>query len=488
MATSILQQIGNILLPKKKTKDMGTAQTPTFDIRRARELKSVPQYRDHLDDIFDLRVNEDARSLMKTLFKQDSDVSATVDAFLTVAGQCPMHWIVRDENGVVDHQGLKEVNAIIRAMTMTQDYTQGFQFKPGLRQINEEFRYMILLRGGIMAELLLDKLLIPAGLRNIDLASIRWREPKPGQYKPVQIPEGSNQEINLDLPYIFVEFYRRDPTEIYTNSHFVSSINTIASRQQVMNDLYRIMKKTGYGRITVKVLEEVLRKSAPASAQQNEEEMAEWLNDRRTEIESAVANMEPDQALVHFDSIEFDMLNTEGPGKSMDVRAVIEVLNAANQAALKVLPTLIGRGESGVNTASVETRVFSMRADSINQVVAEIWSRALTLALRLTGSTSVVEVRFAPAELRPDTELEPQRAIKQARMLALLSRGLILDDEFHMEVLGRPRPDSVPELSGTNFEAPTPQADIDSISPNSDPLGRSVTPEGSKEARSNGNK
>lgn len=45
-------------------------------------------------------------------------------------------------------------------------------------------------------------------------------------------------------------------------------------------------------------------------------------------------------------------------------------------------------------------------------------------------------------------------------------------------MFNRFRPDDVPELAGTKFYGGGAQVDIGDISPNSDPLGRSISPEG----------
>ena len=148
------------------------------------------------------------------------------------------------------------------------------------------------------------------------------------------------------------------------------------------------------------------------------------------------------------------------------------------------MATIIGRGESGVNTGTVEARVFSMSADSINIPIADVYSDMFTLALRVQGFEGYVSCNFDKVELRNDLELEPQRVMRQARLLEELSLGLITDDYYHMTVHNRPRPDSAPELSGTGFMANQASVDAGSVSPNSDPLGRSITPSGSKSARS----
>lgn len=475
----------SIVLPTRRKNERGTAFTSTFRPQSSDQVLTVPAYREHLTDLFTTRQISDSRVLLKELFKQDPDVSAAVNAYLTTANT-DLLWFVRDVDGNIDHEGHKMLQQLITRLTSRFDYSKGFKMIPSLRTVCENFRYMLLLRGGIGAELVFDKLLLPTEIRNVDLATIEWFERNSGQYTPQQRPPGSNDVIVLDIPTFFVSFFRRDPTTIYTTSQFVSSINTIAARQQVINDLYRIMQKTGYPRLDVTVLEEVLRKNAPANLALNEDQLRQWMNARLAEISTVTTNLRPDQTFVHFDSVEASIINQGGPAKAMDVTSVIEVLNSQNQAALKTMATIIGRGESGVNTASVEASIFSKNAEELNHPIAEILSQMMTLALRIQGFQGYVECKFAKVDLRPDLELEPQRVIKQARYLELLSHGLISDDDFHIAMFNRIRPDDIAEMSGTGFMTPSPSVDIENISPNSDPLGRSVTPSGSKQARSNG--
>lgn len=445
-----------IILPKRRPNPKGIGQTPTFNSQNPQTALTAPTYREHTIDLFETRQSGDSRTLLKDLFKHDPDVSASVNAYLTVAGSANPWWIVYDEAGVIDREGHKQLDTIMQSLFSKNDYSLGFQLKPNLAQFCDELRHMLLLRGGIGNELVLDKNFMPTELRHVDLAQVEWYEQAAGKYAPVQKPAGSSDEIDMNIPTFFVSFYKRDPTSIYSYSPFVSSINTIAARQQVVNDLYRIMRKTGYPRQSIKVVEEVLRKNAPADARMDEVAMNTWMRARMTEIASTVSDLTVDQIYVHTDSLEPGMLNEKNPGMEIDINPVIQVLNSQNQAALKTMATIIGRGESGVNTASVEARIFAMHADSLNQPVAQTLSDVLTLCLRLMGSMSRVEFGFDTVELRPALELEPNITMKQNRLMLLLSHGLIDDDFFHIEMFNQPRPDAVPEMSGTGFMDPVP--------------------------------
>lgn len=470
-----------ILPPKGNPKKAAVSTTPTYD--GTGNALSLPNYREHLEDIFNSRTANNTQELVKTLMFSDPDVSAAANAYLTLSNT-DIQVQVKDIEGEEDEEGLKDVQRLITALGTVTDYTLKFQRKKSLKQVAADMRYMLLMRGSIGAELVFDKFLQPAEIKHVDTASLKWTETKPNVFKPSQ-EQQNGDDINLDLPNFFFDNYRQNPTEIYSRSPFTAAVNTIAARQQVINDLYRIMQRTGYPRIDIEVAEEVLRKSMPEIIKDDPILAKQWMSDQINAITTQVNSLRADSALVHTDSFKASLLNEGGPSKSMDVKSIIEVLNSANQSALKTMATVIGRGDSGINTSTTEARIFSMSADELNVPIENVLSQMFTYAMRLGGSESIVTVTFKKSEMRPPDELEPQIASKQARLLTLLSYGLITDQQFHREMFGKPKPDGIDDFSGTGFLNPVAEDGADSdISPNSDPLGRSVS-KGDGAAKSN---
>ena len=289
------------IVAPKKFKKGGVAATGTFNPSQADQILTLPQYRDHIDDIFDSRQANDSRQLMQQLFRFDPDVSATVNSYLTLANTEPMI-VAKTLDDQIDREATQSAWNVIQRITRTYDYTLGFQLKSSFEILCEQLRYLALMRGAAATELVLDKTLAPDALRILDPISLRWYEKKPNEYKPVQVQSGSSDEIDLDIPTFFISYFRRDPTTIYSYSPFVAAINTIAARQQVINDLYRIMKITGFPRVDVTILEEVVTKAAPSDVKADKDQLRLWLNDRMNEVRNTFTNLRADQALVHFDS------------------------------------------------------------------------------------------------------------------------------------------------------------------------------------------
>lgn len=479
MATnSILSGLGTILLPKGKGVKGGKSANPGFS--RTTPTMTAPAYRDHLTDIYSTRSANDSRSLTATLANMDPDVSAAITAFLSVAGTVDPIVYAYNESDEIDGEGISMGQQLLALLTTTNDYTIGYSDKPTVDSLCTDHRYMMLLRGSSAVELVLDKTYVPSELRLVDTATLEWSQTAPGVYKPVQTPTGSNEKIDLNIPTFFTSSFHQSPLDKYTYSPFVSAINTIASRTLVINELYRIMKIVGYPRVDVQVLEDVLMKSAPPAFRNQPEKIRQYVNSELNAIKTAIANLNSGDAFVHSNAIEAKIINDKNPSAGIQIQGVIDVLNAQNQAALKVMPAVVGKANNG-QVASTEARLFALNADALNRAVATLLTKALTLAARLAGYAGRIEVIFPPIELRPQMELEAQKTMKAARLKTDLSLGLITDMEYSMEMYGRPPLPGAPQLSGTGFldaAGAASSVDAQGVSPNSDPLGRSMTSEG----------
>lgn len=483
-----LDGVAQVLLPKGKGTRDGASFPPRYN--PSQPVMTIPAYRQHLADLFSSRTANDSRTLLNDLVNFDPDVSAAVHAYLTVSSSAEMVIIAYNDAGDVDPDGIKKANNLLNAMTTTNDYTLGFSAKPTREALLTNHRYMLLLRGSTAGEIVLDKTYTPTELRLVDTATLEWSQTKPGVYSPLQKPTGSNAQIDLNIPTFFTSNYHQNPTDFYTYSPFVAAINTIAARTEVINDLYRIMRQVGFPRLDIEVMEDIILNNAPPAFRTNPEELRKFVDAEVLKIRNAMTNVAADQTFVHSNAVQAKILNEKNPSAGLQIQGVIDVLDSQNQAALKVMPTVVGKSDNAT-TASTEARLFAMSADALNQAVANFMTELLTFGCRLGGFAGRVVVKFRPVEMRPAMELEPQVTMRAARLRVELSLGTITDIEYHMELFGRPPPATAPVLSGTGFldaSAANDNAKDTQISPNDDSLGRSMAAPGGKSARSNATK
>lgn len=474
----ILDGLSAVILPKGRGQRGGRGYTPTFDPRNP--VMTAPLYRDHLTDLYTTRQANDSRSLIASLANMDPDISAAINAFLSVAGSVDPVVYAYNEKDEIDPDGIAQAQQLMALLTVTNDYTVGYSGKPTVDSLTNDHRYLTLLRGMTSAELVLDKAYIPSELRLVDPATLEWEQAQNGVYKPVQVPAGSNDRIDLNIPTFFTSTFHQSPLDLYTYSTFVSAINTIASRQLVINELYRIMKIVGYPRIDIKVLDDIIRQAAPPAMRQDPVQLRTFVQGELDRVRTTIAGLGSADAFVHTSAVEASVINDKNPGAGIQINHVVDVLNAQNQAALKVMPAVVGKANNG-QVASVEARLFALNADALNRTVAGLLSKALTLGVRLSGYAGRVEVVFPPVELRPQLELEPQKTMRASRLKADLSLGAITDIEYTMEMYGRPPLPGQPPLSGTGFldaKAEEVTMDNEDVTSNTDSLGRSMSGEG----------
>ena len=171
MAVTILSKL-KVIVPNR-FKPKGSTQTATYNAENNTEVLSLPDYREHLEDIYSSRVSDNSQTLIMKLVKSDPDASAALGAYLTTAGSSIPYIVVKDPDGAIDRDGAKIVNELIEALETRRDYSKGYLRPKTLRELSEEFRYMLLARGGIGCETVFGDQLQLTELRNIDMASIR---------------------------------------------------------------------------------------------------------------------------------------------------------------------------------------------------------------------------------------------------------------------------------------------------------------------------
>jgi len=197
-----------------------------------------------------------------------------------------------------------------------------------------------------------------------------------------------------------------------------------------LNDIKAVVHNQGYPRFDITILEEVLLQRMPINIRSNEELKTQWMQERLNEIINLYNNLEPDDTLVHFDSVKVDMVGGKGSaggGATIDPQKLMQVIDNLIMAGLKTLSTILGRRSTG-NTesfAKLEVKLYLQGVKAIQEVVTTILERVLTLYLNLKGKQGIVEVEFNPVEIRTELEQEQFRQIQYQNAAFARDQGWI---------------------------------------------------------------
>ena len=420
-------------------------------------------------DIATYRTANDTRVVVRDLAASNPDLSATVNSYLRVGIPTEYTVIARDPDGVVNVESTKLAQELLRRLTFLGDPSLGYNPVSDLQSLSESLAKELLQYGSMALELALDKQRLPLYLNAVSVTKLQFKEEDGGVY-PVQVIAGN--EISLDIPTFFYISLDQDLLTAYSSSFLEPAIQAVLADTAFLNDLRKSMQRVIQPRLVATIIEEKVKASAPPEIASDPEKMGQLYTSLIDQLNEVLTGLNPEDALVSFDNVEYDMLKSEGSSSSIaDTLAIVQKLIESKLAAgAKSMPAILGRDSSG-STATTSAMLFLKNANIIRTKLNIIYSRMLTQAVRLMAQDVYVEFTYAELDLRPQAELEAYRSMYQSRILEQLSLGFITDEEASIKLTGNlPREGHVP-LSGTMFKS----AKADIANPNSQTSNMNIT-------------
>lgn len=406
----------------------------------------------NLDPVTSFRNLQTTPQVIRNLCRVNPDASAALGAYLRVG--IPEKYIVlaRDPDGSVNDDGTRIAFELLQRMDKMPGYDSGFSQVDSIRSVSEALAKEAVIEGALAMELVLDKGRLPYKFQPVTVGPIKFYPDDSGGtkgLKPVQSIGG--EEIDLDIPTFFMVWVDPSLTDAYPQSPFESAVQAVLASAQFMMDLRRVMQRHVYPRYNITIDEEILRKNTPPDILMDPDKLTSYLNTRMAEVEAAVNGLEPQDAILHFDfcTVEF-IANSDMQGAAEQFKTLEEILNANLAKGAKTMPAVLGNGSGSQNVASTETMLFLMNANAMIRLkLMELYSRALTLAVRLFGLDVTVSFEFDDIELRPATELAAFKTMRFEQWVKMWGLGLMSDMEFCMRANYMPTPKGFTSQAGT---------------------------------------
>ena len=408
------------------------------------------------DDAIDLnrsiretRRSASAAAAMRTFFETNDILSTAVANFVAMASTPYKIKTYSTATQEYDRAGTLTAEAILSGLATDWDYAQGYSDKRSLNGLIETLLLEVVLTGGVGVELVLDKSRLPTNLNIFPYDSITWVSKGNGRKVPTQKGSDGNV-IDLNLPTIWVGESMNPANRKYALPLLHAGLKRVVGYEQFLEDAWRVITKAGLSRLVVKLNYDKVVQSAPVEIRNDATKLSNYLEEVRSVHEQVLAGIAPEEALVTYDLAEVNALKVNG--EKAEISDLISQLSGLAASALKSNPSMLGLRIGGSqNTSSTEALLATKTAALFQKPVAEVLSRALTLACRLYGADVYVEFSFDDIDLRPQNELEAHLQIKQARVLQLLSLGRVNDDEAQSMLGLGSLPAGAEELAGTRF-------------------------------------
>lgn len=429
-------------------------------------------------DILSLRNGTSTKSTIHDLAQVSPDLSASVYAYQRLVVTREFRAVARDIEGNINPEATKLVQALLARINFLTDYTDGFSAVTGIHALAEQLCMELRLYGACAMELVLDKARVPNRLQPISTTQVEFVEDKSGYAYPVQRINGN--ETSLDFPTFFYEALDQDLLTAYSSSPMEAALQSTLADTEFTNDVRRTIKRALHPRLNVSIDSDKFRKSMPIDVMGDSDKMKEFQENFIGDLGSTVNGLEPDDALISFDSVAFTYLQNGNSSLNAEWETLQTMINSKTATGTKAPSFVLGHGSGSQNVASSESMLFLKYAEGVQAHINSIISRALTLAARLLGQDCYVQFSFDAIDLRPKAELTTFKVMEQSRVLQLLSIGLLSDEEASVAITGNLPPPGAPKLSGTFFlaGATDPHAvDVASAQSNTGATNQALTPD-----------
>lgn len=407
-------------------------------------------------DITTYRQGNDSRQMIRDFRRASPDLSAAVVSYIRTGITEGYSAVAKNMDGTVNAEATSLVAQIITRMNILNDYTIGFDDSRSVRSLSEVWAGELIQYGACAGELVLDKALLPGQIVPVSTTQIRNFPSSDGKkIVPKQFVAG--EYYDLDIPTFFMIRLDEDLLEPYPISPIEPAIQAAIFSAEFMNDIRRIVKRVVHPRMEAVIDEEKFRKALPQDISGDPEKVTAYMNEVVESIKGELNSLNPEDVIVHFDAIGIEIIDHGNTNLSNEYTVIQEMADSKLSAGSKVLPTVLGHAGGTSNTASAEVLMFmKMVEGTVWGKLNEMYSKILTLAVRLLGQDVYVEFKYNAINLRPKDELESFYAMKQSRVLELLSLGFLSDEEAAIELTGHlPGPQFKP-LSGTGFYTAKP--------------------------------
>ena len=214
-------------------------------------------------------------------------------------------------------------------------------------------------------------------------------------------------------------------------------LQAIDFQMQILQDLQAVLHHQGYPRNDISIDLERLMTICPAHVKNNPKELDEWLSKQYNNIVNIMQNIAPDSDYIHFDNVNVEMAGGANTGRSLDVRAINELVDVQVLNGLKQLGTFANRHVGKTETYStVEFLIMTQGIKSCQRGSKRIIEEIARLWLRVNGEQAIAKFKHGIVNYQSEKDIQTVALMKQEYYAIAQGMGWISPDKAAQEVIG----------------------------------------------------
>jgi hypothetical protein len=177
-----------------------------------------------------------------------------------------------------------------------------------------------------------------------------------------------------------------DPDDPRGNLLLTPVLQAIDFQMQILQDLQVVLHRQGWPRNDISIDREAIAKTMPAEYKVNAIKQLEYYNNIFKQIEEGFRNQKPDSDYIHYDDVTINMTQGANANRSLDVRAIAELVDIQTLSGAKQMSIFMNRNQGITESwGSIQFLIFCNGITSIQRGSKRLIEEVARLWLRVKG-------------------------------------------------------------------------------------------------------
>lgn len=333
----------------------------------------------------------------------------------------------------------------------------------GLDGLLDQFHYLAFVKGAQGCEVEVAKTLDDiVDVYPLDPQTIIWElEERRGRQRwiPYQDQWGPKGKVSLERANFF--WVPTDPKVDDPSGRLLlkPTLAAIDFQIQILNDLQKVIHNQGWPRYDISIVTDRLMQICPPDVKADQKKFAEWVQEHIDWLQNLYRELKPDDSFIHLDSVTVNMEQGGNATRSLDVRAVMEMLDTQMLTASKQVNVMMGRVNSSTESwGSIQFRIFVSGIQSIQRGSKRLVESICALWLRVKGIQGVPHFTHNLIDYESEKQRQQIQQMRAEFLQLAVNMGWITNDAAANELFGH---DAVGEPRGGELDGRTQEANRD---------------------------
>lgn len=216
------------------------------------------------------------------------------------------------------------------------------------------------------------------------------------------------------------------------------AIQAVDFQMQILQDLQAVLHHQGWPRNDIKILLERTMSAMPSQIKAaGPEKQKEWLDAQWQNVVDMLNKLEPDSDYIHYDDIEIEMSQGANTGRSLDVRAISELVDTQTLSGAKQMAIFMNRNQGVTESwGTVQFRIFCSGIASVQRGSKRLIEEIARLWLRVKGIQASPHFKHHTIDWNSEEQRMTVKLMEQQFWAIAQLMGWCLDDKAAQEVIG----------------------------------------------------